>query len=104
MTAVYRFELPGGGVVLAEGPAAATVERAARRPTVLQDTTVSFETALAGVRDAAAAALAQFRSMPACPNEIELKFGVKLDAKVGAVIVQTGVEGHFEVRLLWAPP
>jgi hypothetical protein len=33
-----------------------------------------------------------------------IKFGVKLDAEVGAVIAKTGVEGHFEVKLTWRAP
>lgn len=103
MTAVYRFELENGGAVLAEIQEEPGVARASRKGAVLQDTRLSFEKALTGVRDAAATALEQFRAMPQRPDEIELKFGVKLDAKAGAVIAQTGMEAHFEVRLAWAP-
>ena len=42
---------------------------------------------------------AQFRDLG--PDEVELKFGVKLDAQAGAVIARTGLQGQFEVKLKW---
>jgi hypothetical protein len=38
------------------------------------------------------------------PDEVEIKFGVKLDAEVGALIARTGVQGQFEVKLTWRAP
>ncbi len=35
------------------------------------------------------------------PDELEITFGVKLDAQMGAVIARTGVEGQLEVKLTW---
>ncbi|WP_443059541.1 CU044_2847 family protein [Streptomyces sp. NBC_00443] len=32
---------------------------------------------------------------------MELKFGVKLNASVGAVLTKAGVEGHIVVKLGW---
>ncbi|HYS36105.1 MAG TPA: CU044_2847 family protein, partial [Pseudonocardiaceae bacterium] len=57
----------------------------------------TFDESIAHVRDAAAAALHQFQSMTRRPDELEIKFGVKLDAEVGALIARTGVQGQFEV-------
>ncbi|WP_326836824.1 CU044_2847 family protein [Amycolatopsis rhabdoformis] len=102
MTELARFPLEGGGDVVVEvGPAAPGTARVGRREDVLADARESFETALASVRDAAAAALGQFRDMTRAPDEVEIKFGVKLSAEAGAVIAKTGVEGQLEIKLKW---
>ncbi len=35
------------------------------------------------------------------PDEVEITFGVRMDAQVGAVIAKTGIAGNFEVKLTW---
>ncbi len=101
MTEFARFELDGGGSVVVEVDEEPGVSRASRPGRVLRDARASFEKALTDVRDAAATALDQFRAMSRPPDEVELKFGVKLDAEAGAVIARTGVQGQFEVKLRW---
>jgi hypothetical protein len=96
-----RFALASGGSVLVEVDESAGIARANRAGRVLEEARVTFENAVAEVRDAAAAALTQFTSMTRAPDEVELKFGIKLDAEVGAVIARTGVQGQFEVKLKW---
>ncbi|ROP36601.1 CU044_2847 family protein [Saccharothrix texasensis] len=99
---LLRFALADGGTVLVEvdeRPGVSPAGRSSAR--VLQEARATFEQAVAGVRDAAAAALAQFASMTRAPDEVELKFGLKLDAEAGAVIARTGVQGQFEVKLRW---
>ncbi|KOX17980.1 hypothetical protein ADK67_37460 [Saccharothrix sp. NRRL B-16348] len=98
---LVRFPLAGGGSVLVEVTEVPGVSRAGRTGRVLQEARDTFEQAVAGVRDAAASALAQFTSMTRAPDEVELKFGLKLDAEAGAVIARTGVQGQFEVKLRW---
>ena len=75
-----------------------------RREDLVLDAKVSFERALAAVKDAASAALGQFQAMARKPDEVEIKFGVKLSAEAGAVIAKTGLEGQFEVKLKWKQP
>ncbi|AXB43196.1 CU044_2847 family protein [Amycolatopsis albispora] len=99
MTEFVRFPLDGGGSVLVEVEVPHAVERASRSKNMLREAGVSFERALEEVRGAAAAALEKFRAMG--PDEVELKFGVKLDAQAGAVIAKTGLQGQFEVKLKW---
>ncbi|PRY44864.1 CU044_2847 family protein [Umezawaea tangerina] len=96
-----KFALAGGGTVLVEVDGSAGVARANRPGKLLEEARVTFENAVGQVRDAAAAALAEFTSMTRAPDEVELKFGIKLDAEVGAVIARTGVQGQFEVKLKW---
>ncbi len=101
MTEFARFELKDGGTVVVEVDDEPGVSRVGRPGRVLREAKASFETALEDVRTAASAALDQFRSMPRQPDEVEIKFGVKLDAEAGAVIAKTGIQGHFEVKLKW---
>ena len=102
MTELVRFDLDDGGSVLIEvGDREAGVRRVSRTGEVVKSAAESFGTALAGVRDAAATALRQFRTMDARPDEIQIEFGVRLNAQAGAVIARTGVDGHLKVKLTW---
>lgn len=101
MPELIQYALNTGGVVTVEVGLPAGVERVGRRQQALQDVTRSFDEALVDVRDAAAAALAQFQGMATKPDEVQITFGVKLDARVGAVIAETGVEGNFQVTVKW---
>ena len=100
MKELVRFELANGGSVVAELDDSPGASRVARQ-NVLETAKGTLESALADVRDAAAAALAQFQGMARKPDEVEIKFGVKLDAQAGAIIARTGMQGHFEVKVRW---
>jgi hypothetical protein len=102
---MIEFELAGGRAVAVEvgevGAAAGGVERVGRAGQAFQAAKRSFDEALGDVREAASTALAQFRSMPSRPDEVEITFGVKFDARAGAVIAETKVAAHFEVTVRW---
>jgi hypothetical protein len=102
-TELTRFDLEHGGSVVVEvaAPPGSGMERLSRTADAVRDAGAGLERALGDVRRAASAALAQFQSMGQKPNEVQLSFGVKIDARVGAVIAQTSAEGHFEVTLTW---
>lgn len=96
-----EYPLDGGGTVTIEVEDHPGMARAGRAATVLREATETLDQALANVRAAASAALGQFRAMANSPDEIEIKFGVKLDVQAGAVIARTGLQGQFEVKLKW---
>jgi hypothetical protein len=96
-----EFPLDGGGTVLVEVEETPGVVRVSRGRSVVEQVGSSFEQAMDRVRDAATAALTAFQQMATRPDEVELEFGVKLDAEVGAVIARTHVEGQLTVRLTW---
>ncbi|GDY32662.1 CU044_2847 family protein [Gandjariella thermophila] len=96
-----RFDLDGGGTVLVEVDLPGGPAPAGRGEEVLHAASKTLERTLRPVRDAAAAALGQFQSMARRPDEVEIKFGIKLDAEAGAVIAKTGVHGQFDVKLVW---
>jgi hypothetical protein len=99
-TELVQFDLANGTTVVAELDVAPGVSRVSRDG-VLAKATGTLEDAMSRVRDAAAAALAQFQDMVRQPDNVEIKFGVKLDAQAGAVIAKTGVQGHFEIKVAW---
>jgi hypothetical protein len=35
---------------------------------------------------------------------VEITFGVKFDARAGAMIAQTGLEGNFQLTVRWKRP
>lgn len=100
MTELARFGLDGGSSVIVDVDEEPGVTRVSRQGRI-RDARATFETALTEVRDAASAALTQFRSMARQPDEVEIAFGVRLDAEVGAVIAKTSMQGNFEVKLTW---
>jgi len=71
------------------------------RDGVIADARQKLEEALLEVRRAAQSALRIFQDESLRPDEVELAFGVKLNAEAGAVIAKTAVEGHFQVKLSW---
>ncbi len=98
---VAQFELEAGGSVLVEVNEAPYEDAVGRGQDIVDQVGISFDRALSGVRSAAEAALGQFQQMTRRPDELEITFGVKLDAQMGAVIARTGVEGQLEVKLTW---
>ncbi|QWF76638.1 CU044_2847 family protein [Amycolatopsis sp. CA-230715] len=101
MDGLARFPLDGGGSVVVEVEAPVGTSRVSRREDLVEEARILFEKAFSAVRDAAASALGQFQSMARTPDEVEIKFGVKLSAEAGAVIAKTGLEGQFEIKLKW---
>ena len=100
MPELARFELEGGGSVLVDVDTEPGVARVSRQGRI-RDARATFQTALGEVRDAALVALTQFRAMARQPDEVEITFGVRLDAEFGAVIAKTGMAGNFEIKLTW---
>jgi NTP-dependent ternary system trypsin peptidase co-occuring protein len=100
-----RFELEQGGSVVVEvdPPRGTGMERIGRTADAVRDATAGLERALGDVRRAASATLAQFQSMAQRPSEIQLSFGVKIDAQVGAFVAKTGGEANFQVTVTWKP-
>jgi hypothetical protein len=102
MNELVRFDLSDGeGSVLVEVDLEPGVDLISLRKEGFAEAKVSFENALAHVRDAASSALRQFRTMASPPDEVEIQFGIKLTASAGAVIAKTGTEGHFDVKIKW---
>jgi hypothetical protein len=62
---------------------------------------VSLQSALEDVRSAANVAIEKLQSLAQEPDEVEIEFGIRLNAQAGAVIAKTEAEGHLKVRITW---
>jgi len=103
MKQLVEFTLQDGGSVLieVEEPQAGGLTRAARPGEVAAKAKHSLEEALEHVKPAAAAVIAQLRSLHDAPDEVGVEFGIKLSAEAGAFIAAAGVEANYKVTLKW---
>ncbi|MEV6775330.1 CU044_2847 family protein [Streptomyces syringium] len=102
MSDLLRFDLAEHSSIMVEVEADEPgIARASRVGNLITSTAESFEAALDHVRRAADAALSGFRSMEARPDEVQIQFGVRLNAEAGAVIAKTSADGHLQVSLTW---
>ena len=99
---LIQFELQDGTPVFVEvadqGEGRQRVGRGESAPEQAQD---RFTDAVARVRPAAEAVLNAFRELNT-PAEIGLEFGIKFNAKAGAIIASVDSEATFKVSLKWA--
>jgi hypothetical protein len=61
-----------------------------------------LDSALASARPAAQAILDSLAGLG--PQQLEVEFGVKIDAEAGAIIAKTGISGHFTIKVTWQQP
>ncbi|MEO9779002.1 MAG: CU044_2847 family protein [Sedimentitalea sp.] len=61
----------------------------------------SFDEAMAGIRPIAEGILAQTSGLGTLPKEVQVKFGIKLSGKLGAILASTSAEAHIEIALTW---
>ncbi|GAA2357618.1 hypothetical protein Cme02nite_51390 [Catellatospora methionotrophica] len=103
MNELLRFATEDGGEIVVqiddEEPG---FQRASRVTDGVATATETFEGALRSVSHAASSALRVFREGALHPDEIEIEFGIRLNAEAGAVIAKTSVEGHLSVKLHWS--
>jgi NTP-dependent ternary system trypsin peptidase co-occuring protein len=64
------------------------------------DTQQAFRGKLSGIRDAASEALSVLKE-DLSPDEVTLRFGIKITAEGGAVVARAAVEGNMEVEMSW---
>jgi hypothetical protein len=106
---LVEFPLQEGGTLLVEvdepeGYAETTtrgVVKAARPVEIADKAQVTFEDALDKIKPAAQAIIDKLRALSDAPDEIDVEFGIKLSAEVGAFIASAGVEANYTVTLKW---
>lgn len=103
MTNLLEFELEDGSSVLIETEDAISrpVTRGGRAAEALSIANTTFEQALDRVRPASVALVERFRGMAQQPDEIEVEFGIKVNAEAGAIIAKTSGEANFRIVLRW---
>jgi hypothetical protein len=102
MTQLVRFDLEDGRSLLVEvDDDEPGIERASRLNDLAVQASVSLQSALEDVRSAANVAIEKLQSLAQEPDEVEIEFGIRLNAQAGAVIAKTEAEGHLKVRITW---
>ena len=103
MSELVEYELADGTRVLVEveethvGP----VTRGGRGLDEIVKADGTLEQALRRIGPVTVAAFDQLRQLANPPDEIDIEFGVKLHADLGAIIARTGGEANFQIALRW---
>src|SRR5437867_9727889 len=102
MSKLVRFELEGGGSVVAELEDYAEVgETRVARKGIIETANQKFGEALDVVQPVANTLIARLTNLAQRPDEVEVEFGIKLSTEVGAIIAKTEAEGTLKVTLTW---
>jgi hypothetical protein len=103
---LVEFKLEDGSsvVVETESVSSRAVMRGGRLTETLTTADKTLEQAFDRLRPATAAIIERVRSMAQQPEEIEIEFGVTVNAEVGAVIAKTSGEANFRIALRWTRP
>ena len=103
MKHLVEFPLEDGSSILVEvdEPEQEGLEKVSRRdPGMVERAQQTLEKSLEKVKPAAQFILQKLRSLHDSPDEIEVTFGLKLNAGSG-VILAAGVEANYTVKLKW---
>lgn len=100
---IIEYSMEDGNIVLFEVDRAAEegIVRAAKPGEIAGRARKTLEEALDGVKPAASAVIRKLRGLSDPADEVEVEFGLKLSADVGAVVASTGVEAHYKISLTW---
>lgn len=88
-------------LVEVDTPESTGVVRAARASDAIAKAQITFEEAMDKVKPAASAIIAKLRSLHDSPDEVEVQFGLKLNADCGAFVASAGMEANYSVTLKW---
>lgn len=104
MKHIIQFPLDNDGVILVEVDEPELqdgVGRVARSGEIVEKATQTFDSAIDNIRPVAATIISKLRDLSTPPDEVEVQFGVKLNAAAGAVLASTGAEANFQISLTW---
>jgi len=99
---IVQFDLDGKPVYVEveDQQEAYGMQRVSRGDNGVAESENRFTDAVARIRPAAEAVLKAFQDMNT-PEEIALEFGIKFNAKAGAVFASVDSEATFKVSLKW---
>lgn len=104
MKRLVEFSLDGDESILVEveEPEVNDDTDLVARPGELVDRTrQSFADAVDKIKPVATTIITKLRSINDPPDEVEVKFGLKMSVTAGAIIAATGVEANYEITLKW---
>jgi Trypsin-co-occurring domain 1 len=103
MADLVEFELEDGSSVLieTEDVTSRPVMRGGHAAELVSKADETFEQALGRVGPTSAAIVERFRGMAQQPDEVEIEFGIKINAEVGAIVAKTSGEANFRIAVRW---
>jgi len=107
VSSLVEFPLDDGGSVLVEVEDRRTLSGVTRggggrTGEIAVRAGETVESAFGRIQPAAAAIVEQLRAVAEGPQAIEIEFGIKLSAEVGAIVAHTAGEANFKVTLRWS--
>ncbi len=104
MKRLVEFPLEDGNSIFVEvdEPLSASIDdRIGISNEVAQKAKQSFECAISTIQPVANAIITKVRSLNQPADEVEVKFGLKMSAELGAIIASGNAEGNYEITLKW---
>ncbi len=104
MKHLVEFPLEDGDSILVEvdEPLSGAIDdRIGISDEIAQKAKQSFESAISKIQPVANAIIAKVRSLNEPADEVEVKFGLKMSAELGAIIASGNAEGNYEITLKW---
>lgn len=102
MKRIVEFPLESGESILIEvDETAQTDDRIGIGNQVIDKATQTFEAALETVKPIANAIITKIGSIKQPADEVEVKFGIKISAQLGAVVASGNSEVNYEITLKW---
>jgi Trypsin-co-occurring domain 1 len=99
---IVEFPLESGSTILVEVDEPVVIdERIGLREKIVEKAHQTFESALEKVKPVANIILAKVGSLNQPADEVEVKFGIKINAELGAIIASGNGEVNYEITLKW---
>jgi len=90
-----------GPIILVEFDQKGLAKVTARPEDMAEKSARAVDRAMDTIQAMAARVAATVKGLAEKPQEVEVDFGLKLDAVAGALIARTGVEASINVKITW---
>ena len=107
MGRLVEFDTGGGDRVLVEvsdASSAGPVTRGLGVDKVAEHAHRTFEEAVDRVRPAAQAIISRLRDLADSPDQVQVEFGVGINAEAGGFIASASTTANFKVTITWRRP
>lgn len=102
MKRIVEFPLESGDSIFVEVEDPVPIDDCiGLRDEIVQKAQQTFESALEKIKPLTNAIMTKVRSLNEPADEVEVKFGIKMSAELGAVIASGNGEVNYEITLKW---
>ena len=101
MKRIVEFPLENGDFILVEVDEPSASDRIGLGDEIVEKAQKTFESALNAIKPVASTVINKVRSLNEPADEVEVKFGIKMTAGLGAIIASGTGEVNYEITLKW---